>query len=188
MDALLSAFVFALFAELGDKTQLLVVALAARYARLGQVLAGVAIAAAANAAIAATAGVVVHDLVVPRAMSLLVALALIFAGSGGFFRQKTPDMGATWRVGAFVTTLVCFFLLEFGDKTQFATFALAARFDSLGLAAAGATAGVIAASVPAVLAGEALVRHVALRPVRIAIGAAFLLIGCVVAVSALELI
>src|SRR3954470_21779614 len=96
-------------------------ALAARFQRPALVLAAVAIAALANSALAAFGGSLIHAYITLRAISLLLALALIFAGAGALWREKTPEMGASWKVGAFLTTLGCFFLLEFGDKTQFLT-------------------------------------------------------------------
>ena len=104
MEPLLTSFVAALLAEWGDKTQLLVAALGARYARPLPVIAGVAAAALANSLLAAFGGTLVHGMVTPRAVSLIVGIALTLAGGGALFRSKTPDMGATWRVGPFLTT------------------------------------------------------------------------------------
>jgi putative Ca2+/H+ antiporter (TMEM165/GDT1 family) len=84
LEPLLTTFIAALLAEWGDKTQLLVVALAVRYRRPLPILAGIAVAALANSLIAATGGIVVNSLIILRATSLLVAVALIFAGVGGF--------------------------------------------------------------------------------------------------------
>ena len=187
MDALLTTFVAALLAEWGDRTQLFVVVLAARYGRAAPILAGLAIAALANSLIAAIGGTLISDLVNTRALTLLVALALLFAGVGSVIRRKPPDMGAGWRTSAFLTAAICLFLLEFGDKTQFLTFALAARFDSVALASAGAAAGIVAANVPAAILGERLRDTMPLTPLRYGIAAVFLITGFIVAVKALEL-
>jgi putative Ca2+/H+ antiporter (TMEM165/GDT1 family) len=188
VDVLLTTFLAALLAELGDKTQLLVIILAARFNKPGAVIAAVAVAALANGLIAAAGGVLINGVITLRATSLLVAIALVLAGLGNFFPQKRPDMGSTWKTGAFLTTAGCFFLLEFGDKTQFLTAALAAQYDSLMLAAAGAAAGVAAANVPAALLGERLEKLMPLKGVRAGVGALFLLFGFVVAVNALRLV
>lgn len=187
MEPLLTTFIAAALAEWGDKTQLLVVALAARYRRPGPILAGVAVAALANALIAAFGGTLVNGFITLRAISLLVALALVFAGVGGLMGGKRPEMGSTWRTGPFLTTAGCYFLLEFGDKTQFLTLSLAAQFNSFLLAAFAATAGVAVASIPAALLGEGLQASVPVKPIRIAIALAFLLAGFIVAVNALRL-
>jgi putative Ca2+/H+ antiporter (TMEM165/GDT1 family) len=188
MDALLSSLVAALLAEWGDRTQLLVVALAVRYRSVAPILLGVLVAALANSMLAAAGGVLVGNMITLRAMSLLVALALLFAGVGGLIGRSTPDMGGGWKVGAFLTTAVCFFLLEFGDKTQFLTFSLAGRFDSLLLAGFGATAGVVAANIPAIVLGERLRELVPLTAVRLTICAFFIVTGFIVAVNALRLV
>lgn len=188
MDVLLTTFLAAALAELGDKTQLLVIILAARYNKPAAVIAAVAVAALANNLIAAAGGVLINGMITLRAISLLVAIALILAAVGNFLPQKRPDMGSTWKTGAFLTTAGCFFLLEFGDKTQFLTAALAARYDSLALAALGATAGVMAANAPAAVLGEKAEKLLRLKALRLATGLLFLLVGFVVAINALRLV
>jgi Ca2+/H+ antiporter, TMEM165/GDT1 family len=188
LDALLSAFVAAGLAEWGDKTQLLAAARAARYARSLPLLAGITLAALIHALIASFGGVLVHDFVTIRALSLLVGLALLFAGFAGLVSRKAPAILLSEKSGAFVAALVCFFFAEFGDKTQFLTFSIAARFDSLLLAALGATAGVLAASLPAVLLGDALARTLPLRGIRMAIAILFLLLAFIIAVNAWRLV
>ena len=187
MEPLLTAFVAAALGEWGDKTQLLLAAFGARYGRPLPVIAGVLAAALANSLLAAWGGTLIHGVVTPRAVSLLVGVALVLAGAGAFFRVKSPDMGAAWRVGPFLTSAACFFLLEFGDKTQFVTAAVAAQFDSLALAALGATVGIVASSVPAAVLGDALGRTVPVKPIRLVAGALFVLAGLAVAISALRL-
>ncbi|HEX8644267.1 MAG TPA: TMEM165/GDT1 family protein [Allosphingosinicella sp.] len=187
MDALLTAFVGAALAEWGDRTQLFVIVLAARFARPGAILAGLAVAALLNGLIASLGGVFIHDLVNTRALSLLVALALLMAAAGSLLRRRPPDIAAKWRTGAFLTAAGSLFLLEFGDKTQFLTFALAGRFDSIALTLAGATAGILIANAPAAVLGAALPKAVPVQPIRYAIAALFIVAGFWVAVKALEL-
>jgi putative Ca2+/H+ antiporter (TMEM165/GDT1 family) len=188
VESLLTTFIAAFLAEWGDKTQLLVIALAARFQRPAAVLAAVALAALANSALAAFGGSLIHDYITLRAISLFVALALIFAGVGGLLRDKAPEMGSTWRTGAFLTTLGCFALLEFGDKTQFMTIALSAQYDAPILAAAGATVGIAAANAPAALLGPELAKLLPLRGIRLGVGLLFLLVGLIVAIMALRLV
>ena len=187
MEALLTTFLAAGLGEWGDKTQLLVIALAVRYRRPLPILAGIFVAALANSLLAAFGGVFVHGMIAPRATSLLVGLALVFAGVAGLIRPgraDSPKEGGRWP---FFVAAGSFFVFEFGDKTQVLTFALAAHYDAFGLAVAGATAGVIAANLPAVLLGEALSRAAPLRRIRFGLGAAFLVAGLIVGVGALGL-
>jgi putative Ca2+/H+ antiporter (TMEM165/GDT1 family) len=188
VEPLLTSFVFAAIAEWGAKTQLLAVALAARYRRPLPILLGIAVAAIANSLIAAYAGSLLHDRVALRPLLLLTGLALLFAGAEGLFPAKLKPMGETWRTGPFVTTAACFFLLEFGDRTQFFTAAIAARFDAFALAGAGAAAGIIVSSAPAVLLGPNLAENVPLRAIRIAAAILFLIAALIVAVNALRLV
>jgi putative Ca2+/H+ antiporter (TMEM165/GDT1 family) len=188
LDALLTSFVAAALGEWGDKTQLLVIALAIRYRRPLPILAGVFAAALANSLIAALGGILVHSMITLRALSLLVALALVFAGIAGLIRPKPYESAGTSRAGPFLVAAASFFVLEFGDKTQFLTFAFAAQFNALALAAAGATAGILVSSVPAALLGDRLARAAPLKAIRIGLGALFLAIGLLVGINALRLV
>lgn len=188
MDALLASFVVAALGEWGDKTQLLVIALAVRYRRPLPILAGIFVAALANSLIAAFGGLLVHDMITLRAISLLIALALVFAGVAGLIRPKPYQSAGTSSAGPFLVAAASFFVLEFGDKTQFLTFALAAQYNAFALAAAGATAGVMASSVPAALLGDGLAKAVPLKGVRIGLGLLFLAIGLLVGLNALRLV
>ena len=188
MEALLTSFVAAALGEWGDKTQWLVIALAARYRRPLPILAGIFVAALANSLIAAFGGSLVHAMITPRAASLLVALALVFAGVAGLIRPRAYESAGTSRAGPFLVAAASFFVLEFGVKTQFLTFAVAAQFNAFALAAAGATAGVMASSVPAALLGEALRGAVPLKGLRIGLGILFLAIGLIVGVNARRLV
>lgn len=188
MEALLPAFIAAALGEWGDKTQLLLIALAARYGRPGPLLAGVALAALAGSLLAAFGGILIHGTVTLRALSLLVAVSLLFAGIAAFIGRKTPAYAETLRGPAMAAAAFGFFLAEFGDRTQFITFALAARYDSLLLAAAGATLGIVAASVPAAVLGPELARVLPVRALRYGGGALFLLVGLIVGLGALRLV
>ena len=186
MDALLTAFVSAFLAEWGDKTQLVVAMLAATTRRPATILAALLLAALASNVVAAIAGVYIAESVNIRAMTLLTALALLFAGASGVIRRRQPRPQAPKRLllaSAFILLLAA----ELGDRTQFLTFALAGRFDSAPLAAAGATLGMIAACVPAALLGDQLTKAVPVRAIRYSVAALFLITGFITAVKALQL-
>jgi len=189
MEALLPTFLAALLAEFGDKTQLLAIVLALRFSgREAAVLAGIAVAALANSLVAAAAGQLIHDIINFRAITLMTACALVAAGVGALMRQRTPDTADSWRLGAFGTSAVSFAILGFGDKTQFLTMTLAARADSLVLAAIGATAGVVAGAAVAVATAGRFEALLPVRPLRLVAGGLFLLTGFFAAINALMLI
>ena len=185
MDALLTAFVAAALAEWGDRTQLLVALLAARSGRPGMVLAGLFLAALASSAIAALVGGLIAGAITIRAMTLLVAVALLFAGVAGLIKRQPPSPGSE-RMPVLLATFFLCLAGELGDRTQFLTFALAARFDPV-LAAGGATAGILAAGVPAAMLGSKLLSIVPVRAIRLAGGVVFLITGFLVAITALQL-
>jgi putative Ca2+/H+ antiporter (TMEM165/GDT1 family) len=186
MESLVTAFVAAMVAEWGDKTQLLVILLAARHRRPVTILIGLLVAAAASSALAAIAGSLIAETITIRAMTLMVALALLFAGVSGLFRRTAPSI-ESGRMPLIAATIVLCLAAEFGDRSQFLTFALAGRFEAPGLAAAGATAGIFAAAIPAVLLGQRLPEIVPVRALRIGGAIAFLIVGFITATSALEL-
>ncbi|MGE0776651.1 MAG: TMEM165/GDT1 family protein [Sphingomonadaceae bacterium] len=188
MDALLPPFVAAFLAEWGDRTQLLAVLLAARFGRAVPVLAAIAVAALLNSLLSAFAGHYLVGLINFRAITLMTALALLFAGVGALMPQRPPKLEGGGRGGAFLASLFAFAVLEFGDKTQFLTATLAARADSIWLPAIGATAGVILAATPAILLAERFRAAVPLRVIRFAVGLIFLLVGAIVALGALRLV
>lgn len=188
MDALLTSFVAAGLGEFGDRTQFLAALLAARFGRTGLVLAGIALGSLVNMALAAAAGSLVHDYILLGTAALLVAVAFLYAGATGVVGRKLPgDMAGSGK-GPFWAAFAGAFVLEFADKSQFVTFAIAARTDAPLLTAAGATAGIAAACIPALVLGDKLATVLPLGPIRIGIAAAFLLAGAIVAVSALGLI
>lgn len=186
MDALLSAFLAAALGEWGDKSQLVAAALAARHGRPGAVLLGVAAAALVNALLAAYGGAVIHGEIVPRAASLLLAVALLYGGIAGLIgpEGKAPRD----RFGAFAGSATAFFLAQWGGRTQYLTAGVAAQFGSFPLVAAGAAAGVLLSAAPAVALGRRFEAAVPLKPIRIGLSVLLVLAGLWVGVSALRLV
>jgi putative Ca2+/H+ antiporter (TMEM165/GDT1 family) len=188
MDALLPAFIVAMLAEIGDRTQLLAVLLGVRFARPAPVIAGIALAAACTMALAGVAGTAIALEMDHRATGLLTGVALVLAGIAAPFGGRSAPPVDSWRLGAFASSFGAFLILEFGDKTQFVTAAIAAGSGHPALAAMGAALGVTVASMPAVLLGPSLARIVPLREIRIAVGGLLVLSGLVLAVRALDLV
>lgn len=186
MEPLVTAFVAVFLSGWGDKTQLIVALLAARSGRPGLVLAGLIVAALASNLVAAWAGTMIGATIPPRAVSLMVALALLLGGLGAFLPRTPPSLGSMKLPLLLVAAILCL-AAETGSRGQFLTFALAARFDSVWLAMAGASAGLLAATAPAALLGDRLARAVPLRAIRFTVGGLFLVIGFIVAMQALRL-
>ena len=100
----------------------------------------------------------------------------------------TPDRldgdEARWRFGPFLTTLIAFFLVEIGDKTQLATIGLAARYADIALVTVGTTAGMLIANAPMVLLGDRLAACLPLALVRRCAAGLFALLGALVLIDA----
>jgi len=172
-------------AEIGDKTQLLAIVLAAKFRRPAPIILGILAATLLNHAAAAALGYLVAQWLSGRTFQILVGAAFIAMAAWALIPDKDDEGAANRsRGGVFLTTLVSFFLVEIGDKTQIATSLLAARFHEIAMVAAGTTLGMMIANVPAVLLGEAATKVVPLHVVRIAAAAIFALIGAWVLLAA----
>jgi putative Ca2+/H+ antiporter (TMEM165/GDT1 family) len=155
-------------AEMGDKTQLLAVVLAARFRTPLAIILGILGATLLNHALAGLAGTWL-DVVVPHDWLRWALAASFLAVAVWATIPDRLDEAAAVRVshrGAFAATLVAFFLAEFGDKTQVATIALAAKFGTLMPVVAGSTLGILIADVPAVLLGDRVCSRAGIRMVR----------------------
>jgi len=174
---LASTFIVAL-AEMGDKTQLLAILLAARFRKPLAIILGILAATLANHAVAAFLGAQAAAFLEGEWFRALVAASFILMGLWTLIPDRL-DEGAPKppRFGAFLTTLVAFFLVEIGDKTQVATVALAARYEAIIAVTLGTTLGMMLANVPAVFLGDALLKRVPLRLVRAVAAALFIALG-----------
>ena len=179
----MSAGVVAL-AEIGDKTQLLALLLATRFKRPWPIVLGILVATLANHAFASAVGAWLVGAIGAQAMRWVLGLSFIAMAIWTLIPDSAPDeKSAAPRHGVFLTTLVAFFIVEMGDKTQIATVALAAQFHSISLVVIGTTLGMLLANVPVVFAGDALIRRVPLEVVRIVTALSFLALGVYVLVA-----
>lgn len=184
MDALLLALVGCLLAEIGGKGQLLTLALARRYDRDGAMVAGIVIAAIANAALSALAGAWIGPMLGGDARLLFLALAILFLGAGLLWPVTAPDTLDGWRIGPFLTAMLGLFILGFGEGAQFLILGIVTRMGHPALAAIGGTIGVAAALVPVVLLRDALLDRLPLRAIRWTAGGLMLLGGAIMALRA----
>jgi putative Ca2+/H+ antiporter (TMEM165/GDT1 family) len=179
METLLVSTGLVAIAEIGDKTQLLAIILATRFRRPAPIILGILVATLANHALAATAGFFLSRVLSGAWFRYAVAIGFIAMAVWALVPDRMEDEAEAKpaRAGVFLTTLVAFFLVEIGDKTQVATAALAARFHSIALVATGTTIGMMLANVPAVYLGEAATKVVPLKVIRVAAAVIFFLLG-----------
>ena len=178
MEAFLVSVVVVALGEIGDKTQLLALILAARFRRPWPIVAGILVATLTNHALAGVVGNWIRHTVPPEVLRWLIALSF-FAVAAWALKPDTIDERKTpaTRLGVFGVTIVAFFLAEMGDKTQVATVVLAARFDSLAAVVFGTTVGMLLADVPVVFAGKLAAERIPLKVVRIAAALLFAALG-----------
>ena len=178
MEAFLISTGVVALAEIGDKTQLLALVLAAKFRRPAPIILGILVATLVNHALAGAAGAWIASVVGPTAMRWILGLSFIAMAAWTMVPDKyEEEQERPPRFGVFGTTLVAFFLVEMGDKTQIATVALAAKYSSLVAVVAGTTLGMMLANVPAVLLGEAAARKLPMRVVHGIAAAIFLVLG-----------
>ncbi len=177
---LISTGVVAL-AEIGDKTQLLALLLATRFRKPVPIVLGILVATVANHAFAGAVGTWLTTQIGPATLRWILGVSFVAMGVWALIPDKDPDQTEQApRFGVFVTTVVAFFLVEMGDKTQIATVALAARFESLIPVVIGTTLGMMIANVPAVLLGDAATKRLPLRLIRGIAAALFVTLGAYV--------
>ncbi|MFZ5638443.1 MAG: TMEM165/GDT1 family protein [Pseudomonadota bacterium] len=162
-------------AEIGDKTQLLALLLAARFRRPWPIVAGILVATLLNHALAGWLGALIAGLLSPDTLRWLVAGSFAAIGLWTLKPDKIDDdSGALPGRGAFIATTVAFFFAEIGDKTQIATVVLAAKSPALWPVVAGTTLGMLLANVPVVVLGSRFAEKLPLRAARLAAAALFL--------------
>ncbi len=183
MNAFLVSTGIVALAEIGDKTQLLALLLAARFKKPVPIILGILVATLANHGLAGAVGGWVAQAVGADAMRWILGASFIAMAVWIMIPDRIDNAPiAAPRFGVFVTTVVAFFLVEMGDKTQIATVALAARYDALMAVVAGTTLGMMIANVPAVLLGEVAATKLPQRLVHGIAAALFLVMGILVLV------
>lgn len=178
MQAFLSSVFPVLFAEIGDKTQLLTLFLAARFAQKYAIIAGMLTATLLNHIVSAWLGVVLAAWATPQNMAWIVGISFIAVGLWILKPDKDEAINSRYvRYGAFTATLFLFFIAEIGDKTQFATITLAAHYHSILSVVAGSTLGILLANVPVIFLGAGVVNKLPLKAIRVGACVLFCLLG-----------
>lgn len=164
--------------EIGDKTQLLALLLAARFRRPVPIIVGILVATLLNHALAGLVGDMVARWFGPDVMRWVIGLSFLAMAGWMLVPDEIDDAEAgASRFGVFGTTVVAFFLAEMGDKTQIATVALAARYSELVQVVAGTTLGMMIANVPAVLLGDRAATALPMKLVHAVSAAIFAVLG-----------
>jgi putative Ca2+/H+ antiporter (TMEM165/GDT1 family) len=182
-DALLVSTGTVALAEIGDKTQLLALLLAARFRKPGPIIAGILLATLLNHALAAWIGQLAASWLTPQALRWIVAASFIGIALWTLKPDTLDDDVALPAHGAFIATTLAFFVAEIGDKTQVATVLLAAKYPSLLQVVAGTSIGMLLANVPVVALGSKFSAKLPLKAARIAAACVFLLLGLWAAVA-----
>jgi len=188
MDSFFLPLVAAALAEWGDKTQILAMMLGARFAKPVPVFIGIGLAAAINMGLAAFGGSLLSNMIPADAALLFLTLGFVFAAVGAFIPFRDTDAGSIWGIGAITTSFIGFFLIEFGDKTQFIAAGFGAVSQNWVLTASGATLGVMLGCAPAIILGQALREKIPLTLVRRSVGGVFLLVSSIMAINVFSLI
>ncbi|MDB5047087.1 MAG: hypothetical protein JWO30_158 [Fibrobacteres bacterium] len=178
MEAFLISTGVVALAEIGDKTQLLSLVLAARFRKPIPIVFGILIATLFNHAFAGAIGSWLTTLVGPATLRWVLGISFLLMAGWTLIPDKVGDTPEDkGRFGVFTTTLVAFFLAEMGDKTQIATIALAAKYASLIAVVAGTTLGMMLANVPVVILGDKAAKILPLKLIRSIAAAIFAVLG-----------
>lgn len=179
MEAFLVSSGIVALAEMGDKTQLLALVLAARFRKPLPIILGILVATLLNHAGAGAIGSWVTQLIGGDWLRWILGLSFLLMAGWILIPDKIDEEDAkvATRFGIFGTTLIAFFLAEMGDKTQVATVALAAHYSAFYSVVAGTTVGMLIANVPAVLLGDKVATKVPLKLVHGIASALFVGLG-----------
>lgn len=180
MEAFLISTGIVALAEMGDKTQLLALVLAARFRKPWPIVLGILVATIANHAMAGALGAWVTTLLSPQALRWILGVSFIAMAVWMLIPDKLDDDDTgnkPPRFGVFGTTVFVFFLAEMGDKTQIATVMLAARYDAYLWVVAGTTLGMMLANAPVVWLGSRVTKLIPLRVVHIVSALIFAVLG-----------
>jgi Ca2+/H+ antiporter, TMEM165/GDT1 family len=172
-------------AEIGDKTQLLALLLAARFRRPLPIIAAILAATLLNHALAGAVGAWIMDVVRPEVLRWILVVSFLGMAVWALIPDHidADSVDASRGSHVFMATFVAFFLAEMGDKTQIATVAMAAHYSATVAVVAGTTLGMMIANVPAVFAAEKIAARVPLKIVRAIAAAMFAALGLYAALA-----
>jgi Ca2+/H+ antiporter, TMEM165/GDT1 family len=178
MEAFLVSTGAVALAEIGDKTQLLAMVLAAKYRKPVPIVLGILVATLVNHVLAGLVGVWLTTLIGPKTLRWILGISFVLMAIWALVPDRYHESESSPpKYGVFATAAVLFFLVEIGDKTQIATVALAANYASLTAVVAGTTIGMMVANVPAVWLGDVAANKLPLKWLRAVAAVIFVALG-----------
>jgi Ca2+/H+ antiporter, TMEM165/GDT1 family len=186
-EALTTAVTAVAIGEIGDKTQLLTLVLAARFPKQAwAIITGIVVATLANHAAAVALGAWSAHWVTPEILRWILGLSFVALAAWALFPDKLDDGEVKLARNALIATTVAFFIAEIGDKTQVATVLIAARYPGFPVEVViGTTLGMVLANAPVIWVGEKLLARVSMKMVRIVAALIFAALGLAVLVFGL---
>ena len=185
MESILVSTGVVALAEMGDKTQLLAFILAARFKRPLPIVLGILFATLLNHGMAGALGTWITSVISQEVLRWVLGLSFIGMAIWTLVPDKIEDEETriASKLGVFGATFITFFLAEMGDKTQFATIALAAHYAAPVLVIAGTTLGMLIADVPAVFLGNKFAERIPMKLVHSIAAGIFAVMGVLTLIS-----
>lgn len=178
MKIFIASFLFVVLAEMGDKTQLLAMAFACRYPAK-TVLAGVLVATLVNHLLAVVVGSWLTNIVPLDTIQIAASASFILFGLWTLRGDRLEGEDKKFKFSPFWTVAVAFFFAEMGDKTQLATVALAAKYQSILPIWMGTTAAMLVADAFGIIVGVVLGKKIPERFVKWFAAVIFILFGII---------
>ena len=178
LDPFLTATGAVAIGEIGDKTQLLTLVLAARFPKALPILAGIVVATLANHAFAVALGIWGAQWLTPEVLRWVLGGSFLALAAWALVPDKLDEDGIRLWETAFIATVIAFFIAEIGDKTQVATALLAAKHADFPLQVIlGSTLGMVLANAPAIWLGEHLLKRIPIKLIRMSAAGLFAVLG-----------
>jgi Ca2+/H+ antiporter, TMEM165/GDT1 family len=179
MSVFIKALLLVVVAEMGDKTQLLAMAMAGKY-KAKQVLMGVLVATILNHALAVALGSYLSSLVPMNVVKVVAAAAFLAFGLWTIRGDKLEDEeDKKVKFGPIITVAIAFFLAEMGDKTQLMTITIAAQNNQPIFILMGTTVGMLIADSIGILCGVWMCKHIPEIYIKWAAGIVFMFFGTI---------
>lgn len=188
MTDFIKAFLFVVVAEMGDKTQLLAIAMAGKY-KVRQVMIGVFVATIFNHTLAVVVGNYLSSLIPMTTVKTVAAISFIIFGLWTLRGDKIDDdEKKKSKFGPIITVAIAFFIAEMGDKTQLMTIAIAAESNVPIFILMGTTVGMLIADGIGIIGGSWMCKHIPEKYIKWGAGIIFMLFGTITIYESVSLL